>query len=73
MEKSMFPILIVRLFLANTLSAVVRPSVLLFLQIIAGPSIINALTRYINSCLGAVKLMVIKSLYEQVSIMEPRT
>lgn len=31
-----------------------------------GPCIINALTRFINSCLGATKLMVVRSQYKQI-------
>lgn len=59
-------------WLVTLLLAVKRPFALLFLLIIIVLCFINVLTRYINSHLGTIKLMVIKSQYKQVSATEKK-
>lgn len=58
-------------------SSCCQPTALLCLLIIVGPCMSNAKakvkTRYIHSCLWAIKLMVIKSQYEQVPNTESRS
>lgn len=59
-------------WLVTLLLAVKRPFALLFLLIIIVLGFINVLTRYINSHLGTIKLMVIKPQYKQVSAAEKK-
>lgn len=59
-------------WLVTLLLAVKRPFALLFLLIIIVLGFINVLTRYINSHLGTIKLMVIKPQYKQVSTAEKK-
>lgn len=59
-------------WLVTLLSNILGFLALLFLQIIAGPCIINALTQYINFQLRALKVMIIKAQCEQVPLTESR-
>lgn len=54
------------------MSIITGPSAILFLLITVGLYIINVLIRYIDACLGAIKLVVLISQYEQVPTTESR-